>query len=123
MCLEWQLKEVEQNLDATGRAESKDDNADRVSLIKQLASTKPSPTDTFLLYQRDGADRELRRKAARGELTAHDISQFPEPFRPLLGNLTSPISPTTGKPVCASDYSSMIGEEGFPRLFDSDIMR
>ena len=127
MCLEWQLERPAASLNRrwkrrrgpTGEVE----RPDMARHVEVMAAPPDLPDDTALLFRRSSEGRACRMRAVLGRLTGDDRTQVPSCFAPLLGYLERPLSRTTGATVREADYTSMIDDDGMPRVIDIATVR
>ena len=120
MCLEWQLERSAAALNRrwkrrcgpTGEVE----RPDMARHVESMAALPDLPDDTALLFRRDAEGRACRMRAVLGRLTGDDWSQPPPCFAALLGYLERPLSRMTGETVRESDYTTMVDDDGMPRI-------
>ena len=122
MCLESQLERSAASLNRrwkrrrgpTGEVE----RPDMARHVESIAVPPDPPDDTALLFRRSDEGRACRMRAVLGRLTGDDRSQVPLYFAALLGYIERPLSWMTGATMRESDYTSMVDDDGVPRIID-----
>ena len=128
MCLEWrQLERSAASLNRRWkRRRGPTGEVERPDMARHVESTTAPPDlpdDTALLFCRSAEGRACRMRAVLGRLAGDDRSQVPPCFAPLLGYLERPRSRTTGETVRESDYTTMVDDDGMPRVIDIATVR
>ena len=127
MCLEWQLECSATALNSRWkRRRGPTGETERSEMARHIESIATPPgllDDTALLFRRSCEGRACRMQAVLGQLTGDDRTQAPPCFAPLLTHLERPVSRTTGATVRGSGDTSMVDEDGVPRVIDMATVR
>ena len=127
MCLEWQLERSAASLSRRWKRRrwpmGEIERPDMARHTKSIAAPPDLPDDTALLFRRSAEGRACRMRAVLGRLTGNDRSQVPPCFTALLRYLERPLSRVTGETARESDYTSMVDDDGVPRVIDMATVR